>query len=468
MHRAGWALLWCLSATGCRTGAGAPPAATPAASTAPDSASMADAVNAFGLDLYRSLAAAHPGKAILFSPYSIATALGMATEGARGGTAAEMSAVLHLPAAADVRRAELMAFKKSLGGLADTLPPPGTKATPDSPGSPEGFSVVHALWVDRTYPLAEPYTRVIDACYDPGSARPADFRGNPDGERIRINRWVEQATHDRIKDLLPEGTVGDLTRIVLANATCFRGQWRHPFRRAQTKETDFFLADGGTVKVPMMSDGSAGDVAYAAFQADGALFHTPAITRRDADPARSYPVPGGFAMVEIPYRAGRFSMVVIAPDRPDGLAAIEAMSTAETLSRWIQAGQKRPVALYLPRLRVRTEYDLNRALVSMGMTSAFREPGTPGGADFSGMNGSPEAASDLFINLVVHQAFIQVNEEGTEAAAATAVKIAQKGTTVTELMPFVPVFRADRPFLYLIRDVRTGVVLFLGRVVNPA
>jgi serine protease inhibitor len=496
------------------------------AAAAADSASMATTVNAFGLDLYRSLAAAHPGEAIFFSPYSIATALGMAAEGARGETAAEMYAVLHLPAEEAARHAELAGFKRRFGELADTLAPRRIDATLDSlraiasqlrrrvkvvrdsmimavggvrdpqvsrrlraeserlPAmqgditarikerlsrrAPTELSVVNALWVERTYPLAEPYVRSLDACYEPGSARPADFIGDPDAERIRINRWVEWATHARIADLLPDGAVSDLTRIVLANAMYFRGEWKQQFARALTKEADFFTADGRIVRVSMMADPHAEGVHYAAFHADGSLFDTPEKVRRGEIPARAYPDSGGFAMAEIPYREGKLSMVVIAPIRPDGLGAIEARCDVETLSRWIQSGRKRPVELYLPSFGARTGYKLNETLASMGMTSAFQSPEAAGGADFSGMNGSPEATPDLFISLVMHQAFIRVNEEGTEAAAATAVDVDRLGcTTEVEMMPFVPVFRADRPFLYLIRDVRTGVVLFLGRVVNP-
>jgi serpin B len=255
---------------------------------------------------------------------------------------------------------------------------------------------------------------------------------------------------------------------VLANTICFRGKWRYQFQQARTRDADFYLADGNVVKVPMMGQ-PADDVHYAAFRADGSLFDTPAKVRRGEDTARCYPDSSGFAMVEIPYREERLSMVVIAPNRPDGLEAIEEMCDAETLARWIQAGRKRPVELYLPTFRSETGYDLNETLASMGMTSAFRSPGMPSGADFSGMDGSQEPDSQLFISLVAHRAFIRVNEEGTEAAAATAVIMKSWGVTrFGEMISFIPVFRADRPFLYLIRDARTGVVLFLGRMMNPA
>lgn len=537
MRSLGRVLILCLSVALCAAEAGSLPAATPpgassssanaALRAAPDSALMAAAVNAFGLDLYRNLAAAHPREAIFFSPYSILTALGMAAEGARGRTAAEMYAVLHLPAEEVVRHAGLVASKRRFGALADTTAARRTDAALDSlravasqfrrrvkvvrdsmftpvdgardheafqrllaeserlPGmqddvaarigellgrrGPAALSVANVLWVERTFPLAEPYLRAIDLCYEPGSARPANFIGDPGAERLRINRWAEQVTHARIKDLLPEGEITELTRIVLANAMYFRGEWRNQFRRSDTKEADFSLAAGKTVKVSMMGP-YPGDVHYAAFHVDGSLFDTPANVRRGEDTARCYPDSSGFAMVEIPYREERLSMVVIAPNRPDGLEAIEEMCDAETLARWIQAGRKRPVELYLPNFRSETRYNLNETLASMGMRSAFRSPGMPGGADFSGMAGSQEPNSQLFISLVAHRAFIQVNEEGTEAAAATAVEMECLGsaTDVGEMIPFIPVFRADRPFLYLIRDTRTGVVLFLGRVMNPA
>ena len=176
-----------------------------------------------------------------------------------------------------------------------------------------------------------------------------------------------------------------------------------------------------------------------------------------------YPGKDGFTMVELPYRAGGLAMVVLAPQSPDGLAALEAKLTPEKLAAWVTGLAKRKVHVVLPKFRLETNYRMKPTLKAMGMVSAFA-PGGPKGADFSGMNVSRRP--DLYISAVIHKAFVDVNEEGTEAAAATAVVMTLKSARFRA--PFVPTFKADRPFLFLIRDTRSGTILFLGRVTNPA
>ncbi|MBD3219596.1 hypothetical protein GF314_00010 [bacterium] len=212
---------------------------------------------------------------------------------------------------------------------------------------------------------------------------------------------------------------------------------------------------------------------YAAFAGDGAAFATPqrvpAHGSVDPDdplgPAR-YPDDDGFTMVELPYKGGRLAMLVIAPRRHDGLAAVEAHLSAATLAEWTARLEARAVHVWLPRFRLETKYRMNEPLQALGMARAFRDPREPDGARFDDLTTSTDPRDRLFVSVVAHKAFVEVTEEGTEAAAATAVAMALP-TAAPATVPFTPEFRADRPFLVLIRDVETGAVMFMGRVMRP-
>jgi serine protease inhibitor len=441
-----------------------------------DYAVAADA--GFAVDLYRQLCKENPGKNLFFSPYSMSSALAMAAEGARGETAAEMGRVLCFPDAA--RRAgddaQLSPWNAALihTGMAAlnkrfNAPKPASKAIRGKIDSQYELLVANALWAEKTYPFQPSYLETIRKYYAQGGAFPADFRNQPEPTRLRINAWVEEQTRQRIKDLLPPGSVDPLTPLVLTNAIYFKGEWAEVFQKGQTQEDDFLLADGGKARVPMMRHDGLGSASYAAFNGDGTFFDTP----REIETGKSpelYPDGHGFTMLEIPYKGDDLSMVAIVPQAADGLTALESSLTSASIQSWVGKLQKRAVNVFLPKFKLKTAYTLNDTLKAMGMVRAFVNPAAgPNGADFDGMCAIQNPALDqkLYIGLVVHKAFVAVDEKGTEAAAATAGPMRPGAMRRPHMVPFTPTFRADKPFVFLIRDRHTGCILFLGRMVSP-
>jgi serine protease inhibitor len=320
--------------------------------------------------------------------------------------------------------------------------------------------VANAIWGEKTYPFNQTYVDTIQKHYKTGGMFPVDFRNNFPAAREQINDWCAEQTNNRIQEILPPlpPEQGRLLRIVLTNAIYFKADWLAKFDPKRTKDLDFTRADGTKVKTAIMHALQLPYVRYAAFNADGSLFATP----QHARPNRTtglYPNADGFAIVELPYRGSDVSMVVIAPNRHDGLAAIEQKLNAANLTRWVGQLKDRTANIYLPRFKQETSYDLVETLTEMGMKHAFDETR----ADFSGMSDS--ASDPIYLSMVKHKAFVEVNETGTEAAAVTAVV---GGLTGGPPEPeFIPDFRADRPFIYIIRDVASGSVLFLGRMTRP-
>jgi len=438
--------------------------ANPVVDTSGTAEISARMTNDFAIALYRRLAASESTRNVFFSPYSIASALMMTAEGARGDTAEEMGEALRIPTVLrrkddPVRPWELGPIHEGLGALNDAL----ERGDGQDAGIREyEMRVANALWVGRRFPLRQAYADALARWYATGGAIPVDFRGDAEGARARINEWIEERTNRRIRDLLAPGTVDALTSLVLTNAIYFKGDWSVPFPETATKESDFLLAGGGKTRVPLMSAEIGGEARYGAFQADGSFFPTPHELSWNEDEAEAvprYPDGNGFAIVELPYEGGDLSMVVIAPNRPDGLPAIEDALSSERLSGWLGQLEQRTVDVWLPRFRLETEYGLVPALHELGMKKAF-----DGGADFSRMVSEADAAGDLYISDVVHKAFVEVTEKGTEAAAATAVVM---GVTSVGVPAFTPAFHADRPFLFLIRDRSSGTILFAGRMLEP-
>jgi serpin B len=368
----------------------------------------------FACELYARLRG-EPGN-LFFSPYSISTALAMTAAAARGETAHEMSATLHLPDDPAAVGAGFRALIDRVNGKGETPPRADELVT------------ANALWLQQGQPFLPAF---LDAARRDYSAEPheVDFRSDTEGARRTINAWVERQTRDKIRDLIGPRTLNADTSLVLTNAIYFKGAWREPFPVAATdKDGTFTMADGRKTTVPMM-----------------------AVTR-----SFGYHDGGAFRMVELPYAGGDRSMVVVLPTKPDGLPALEATLTAEALDGWLKKLAPRRVAMHLPRFRVEESFGLGETLQTMGMRLAFDR----NRADFSGLTGKP----DHFISAVVHKAFVDVNEAGTEAAAATAVAM-----MMARAGPVAPPveFRADHPFLLLIRDRPTGSVLFLGRLAEP-
>jgi serpin B len=377
---------------------------------ADDARAAVKANTEFALGLYDKLRTRDGN--LFLSPYSISTALAMTYEGACGETAEEMAKALHFTPDHERLRAAFAAL------LARTRP-----------GKKDDYqlSVANALWGQKNFGFLPEFLNHTRESYGAG-LREVDFIGSTEEARKTINAWVEKQTKDKIKDLLQPGILTEDTRLVLTNAIYFKGLWARQFKKSATKEEPFRTAGGGSVKAPLMHQ--TGDFKYA---------HG-----------------GDFQALELPYRGDDLSMVVLLPKKADGLPALEAKLTASNLDAWLGKLQKQEVEVALPRFKMTRSFGLNATLKALGMRRAF----VPGGADFTGMAGSE--GRRLFIQAVVHKAFVDVNEEGTEAAAATAVAVGADSEP-----PPPPVFRADHPFVFLISDNRSGSVLFLGRLANP-
>jgi serpin B len=390
----------------------------------------------FAFDLYQQLAQENDGKNLFFSPYSISSALAMTAEGARGETAEEMGAVLRFPD--QMRR---------VGGDAQLIPWETSKIHTGMAAinnrlnrdmTPYELTVANALWGEKTFPFRPQFVKALDEPYS-AALIPADFIGNAEGERQRINQWVEEKTDERIKDLLPEGILDSLTRLVLTNAIYFKGNWSQPFNEKSTRELPFTSADGRKVGTSMMH-------------------HNPKGVKHERGKKNDWPF--GYAaldnlqILEMPYAGKELSMFVLLPSKHDGLPALEKQLSREKLDAWLGAVKPQEVDVWMPKFKMETEFALKPTLQAMGMPSAFE----PGG--FTGISDSSEARQ-LYISAVQHKAFVEVNEKGTEAAAATAVVVSAKSR------PRYPTFAATRPFIFLIRDNETDSILFLGRMMNP-
>ena len=373
--------------------------------------------NLFAADLYRHLAADpdSAGKNIFFSPYSISSALAITYEGARGTTADEIESVLHLPTNETLRRSGFAGLDAALncGDKIYTL------------------RTANALWAEKTHTFLPEYVDTAERWYG-ANATGLDFITNPEGSRAAINRWVEEKTEDKIRDLLPADSIDPMTRLVITNAIYFKGTWVKQFDPAETTEEEFRVAPGKTVRVPMMH-------------------------RTDEDAIYRYAETETLQALRMPYAHGsgtELSMLVLLP-REDNLTVAEEALDPGTLAGIRDSLTDRRVRVVFPKFTVETEYHLLGTLAAMGMPTAFSPD-----ADFSGMDGTDM----LFISEVVHKAFVDVSEEGAEAAAATGVvmnlKSAPGGDTT-------PVFRADHPFIFLIVEEDSGTILFAGRVANP-
>lgn len=374
--------------------------------------SVAGGVNRFAFDLYGRLRSQEQGN-LFFSPQSISTALAMTYAGARGETADEMARTMHFPVPPDRLPAGYAELLRALHGGE------GTKQY--------RLAIANRLWGQQGTAFLEAFLTVTRRDYGAEMGL-ADFATNAEGARQEINGWVAQQTEQKIGNLIPAGVLGPDTRLVLANAIYFRGNWAHQFEKSATRDRPFHVSARTTVDVPLMF--SEMSVGYAA-QPDAAL-----------------------KVVELPYQGDDLSMLVLLPDASDGLSDVEAKLTAENVGRWTTGLARRDVLVYLPRFSVESGFGLGSTLAAMGMPAPFSER-----ADFSGMNGK----RDLSISAVLHRARVDVDEQGTEAAAATGVAVGVRAMRPQE----PPTFRADHPFAFFIRHNPTGTILFLGRVTNP-
>ncbi len=372
---------------------------------------------AFATDLYGLLKEKEGN--LFFSSYSISVALGMTYAGARSNTASEMAETLHFGLA----QAQLHA---AFNRLAIELEKRSEVKTGDDKDQPFQLSIANSIWAEKTYEFLDSFLQTIALNYGAG-ARLVNFIEDAEGARKAINTWVKDETKERIQELIPPGVINAMTSLVLTNAIYFKASWQYPFPKELTQDGDFQLLSGSSVTAAMMHSASPRQLAYAEA--------------------------AGMQAVELPYVGDEMTMLLILPAQ-GSFAEFEAGFDAARLDAVVASLQSTSVSVILPKFEFSSDVPLKQTLARLGMPGAF-EPGT---ADFSGMDGT----RDLYIQDVLHKAFVTVDEQGTEAAAATAVVV---GITSAPAEP--KLFEANRPFVFLIRDRVTGTVLFAGRVIDP-
>jgi len=372
---------------------------------------VADGIGALGCDLYAALR--QDPDNLFFSPYSIATALAMTYAGARGETAAQMARTLRMAL-------EPASLHAAFGEIAAGL----------EAGSRSGDNQLHTangLFPEARYAFLDEFSALLKEHYGAEST-PMDYQHHPETASKKVNAWVAKQTQGKIRDLIPVGLLGPLTRLVLANAIYFKGTWAWRFPKRATENAPFRTGSQSSLQVAMMSQ-----------------------TERFP-----YCEDDNLQVLELPYVGESLGMVLLLPRSVDGLASLEQSLTWPRLQAWLAGLVARKVQVFLPRFKLDSRCRLAAVLQHLGMIDAF----DMNKADFSGMDGR---RCWLYISAVLHQAFVKVDEQGTEAAAATAVAASLRAPTP----PPPPVFRADHPFVFLIRDKSTGSILFLGRVKQP-
>lgn len=391
----------------------------------PQVQSVVDGNTQFALDLYGQVAT-NSGN-LFFSPYSISTCLAMLYAGASGNTELQMSQVLGFGT-------NQQAFAALFGQLQAQL-------ETDNATNAIEFNIANALWLQEGFPFLPAFLQTAANQYQ-ANVGEADFITNASQVTDEINQWVAQETQNKIQNIVPPGAINASTRLVLANAIYFLGAWTTPFAETNTSIRPFYLSRTSLVRAPLMhmplsqvvSNGSLVDLTFNYMQSNSVAFPS-----------------NDFQAIELPYGTNQLSMLILLPSQIDGLAGLEQQLSPAFLSNVLARMRPQQIEVFLPRFTVGSSFNLGQTLAAMGMPDAF----TPSVADFSGIDGE----RDLSVSFVLHKAWGRVNEAGTEATAATVIGI------VTGVA--LPVFRADHPFLFLIRDTQTGSVLFLGRLANP-
>ncbi|PMQ01177.1 MAG: serine/threonine protein phosphatase [Dictyoglomus sp. NZ13-RE01] len=369
---------------------------------------LADGNNLFAFDLYKVLARKEGN--ILVSPYSISSALAMTYAGARGNTKFEMKKVLHF-------NLEDEHLHKTFSEINNLF---------NAPNKNYQLAIANSLWGQIDYPFKKDFVDLIKENYGAGFYE-VDFinEENREKTRLRINKWVEDNTNNKIKDLILPDDLTYLTRLVLVNALYFKGNWEYKFDPKETNPMDFYLSKDKKLTVPMMHQKNK----------------------------FNYTENDDIQVLELPYAGGDLSMLIILPKKEKSLEVAEKYLSLEEINKLISDLRENYLDVYFPKFKTEKRYLLNEPLKDLGMIDPFDR----NLADFSGITGD----KDLVISKMIHKTYIEVNEEGTEASAATAVILELKAV----YKPIV--FKADRPFIFLIRDRRTGIILFIGRIVNP-
>ena len=382
--------------------------------TASQVAALVSGNSTFAFNLYQQLTQGNSGN-IFYSPYSISTALAMTYAGANGDTATQMAKALDFT----LPQAQL---HPAFNDLALQLASRGQGASGTN-GKSFALNIANALWCEKTYNFLPDFLNTLGQNYGAG-VNLLDFVNSPEPSRVIINNWVSNQTNDKINNLIPAGAITPQTRLVLTNAIYFDAAWQNPFSADKTQNGTFNLLDGSTVSVPMMNN----EASY------------------------GYTKGSGYQAVELSYSGDQVAMDIIMPDAGN-FTKFESGMTADSISAIISNLQTKSTNLTMPKFNFDSSFSLNGALSALGMPIAFSNQ-----ADFSGMTGN----KDLTIADVVHKAYVAVDEQGTEAAAATGVVMSamaimnQNNVTI------------DQPFIFMIRDIQTGAILFVGRVLNPA
>jgi serpin B len=376
---------------------------------------LASSSNQFGFDLYGKVRAKEKGNLVI-APASLTTALAMTWGGAKGETATEMKRVMHL----EDSPADVM---DTSGKLASSL---------TDPARPVVFKIANRLFGEKSYEFESQYLSATERAYGAPLER-VDFKKGAEAARSNINGWVEKQTESRIKNLIPERGVDDQTRLVLVNAIYFLGDWAAPFEKDNTVPMPFKLSAKESKDVPTMNRTES----YKIAQKDGVT------------------------ALQLPYKGGQMSMLILLPDAADGLEAMEKSLSNTTLDALVAGLKDERVYVALPKFKIEpaASLELKAPLIELGMKTAFDRSR----ADFTGIANPPSADDRLVISKVFHKGFIRVDEKGTEAAAATAVSMARAGGVPSKPREF----KADHPFAFVIRDEASGLVLFMGRVKNP-
>jgi len=374
-----------------------------------DKSGIIEANNRFAIFLYSHYKSEEGN--IFFSPFSISTAMAMVYEGAEGKTANEIKSVFGFSKYDNSRRSQ---YAKLLSEI-------------NKKNKEYTLKTANALWAEQNFHFLDEYLKTVEEYYG-GKTTNLDFKNESNESRLIINNWVEEKTNNKIKDLFPKGTINKSTRLVLTNAIYFNAKWLIQLDAQKTNDEYFRVNPDKSIKVPMMQ-----------------------LTSQKS--TFNYTVNENLQILEMPYVGEDLSMLILLP-LDDNIEALENSFTIKKLSKWKKNLKKRRVNIYIPKFKIETKYFLSETLSYMGMPTAFTDL-----ADFSGMTGK----KDLIIDKVIHQAFIEVNEEGTEAAAATGVSIIRK----TSIPPPTPIFKADHPFIFIIQQIKTGNILFMGRVNNP-
>ena len=380
-----------------------------------DMTTLVNGNSKFAFDLYQALRQQGNGN-LFYSPYSLSLALAMTFAGARGETETQMADTLHYLLPQDSLHPAFNSLDLELNERGE-----GAKGKDDKEFR---LNVVNAIWGQKDYKFLSDYLDVIAENYGAG-LRLLDFAGAPEESRITINNWVSDQTEGKIKDLIKQGIISSITRMVLTNAIYFNAAWQFPFDEDNTNEARFHLLNGSDITVQMMH-------------------HTEGFGYADGD---------SFQAVELKYDGGELSMLILLPEE-DKFTGFEAALNSQKLDAIIGNLEMRNIILSMPKFDYESEFSLKDTLEALGMKDVFSM-----NADFSGMTGN----FDLFIKDVVHKAFVSVDEAGTEAAAASAVIMDLKAGPGSPIEVTI-----DRPFIYLIRDIETGTILFAGRVMNPA